>query len=167
VREHVGRVAAVARDARGALNVLARERVVVSTLRAVTARAREPADADARPHVPALDFRPDGLQGTDDFVTRYARILHARRVATHRERVAVAYAAGLNAYQHLARARAWNVALLLLHPGARLRDCHRSHRRHGSSLAWSAPRAHQGTAARPRAKPGRGRGLHADFDEYG
>src|SRR5207244_1617333 len=70
---------------------------------ALAAVSAVPADADALAGFPCADARADGIDVTDDFVTRHARIFDAGVSALFDEGVAVADAAGLDLDADLAR----------------------------------------------------------------
>src|SRR5205823_1204733 len=133
-RQHVGGIAAVARDAGRSLHVLAGERVPVPTAAAVAAGAAVPTDPDARADPPALDIRADRLDGPDHLVSRNARIRESRHVAAHHHRVAVTHAAGVHANSNLVTGGLGQRALLHAESTARPGNDHRAHGWHGTLL---------------------------------
>ena len=78
VGDHVGRIAAVARNAGGAMDVFAGEGLVSPAMIAIAAIAGRPADAYPRAGAPALDIGADRFDPADHFVPRHTRILDAR-----------------------------------------------------------------------------------------
>ena len=74
VGQHVGGVAAVARDAGRAADVLAGEGVAAPAIAAIAAGAAGPADPDPRADVPARDVGAERLDHADHLMTGNARI---------------------------------------------------------------------------------------------
>jgi hypothetical protein len=92
--------------------------------------ATVPADADAVADAPASHVGPDGIDTTDDLVTRHPRQLDSREQRQLGERVAVADPTGLDPDADLARTRVGNRTLDDLEWPVGTRDLCDSHRAH-------------------------------------
>jgi hypothetical protein len=98
-------VSAVAMNAAEFL-IAAVHEVAFTAILATAAGTPEEADAEAPPFGPAL-YVGDGLDLPDGFMARHTRPLDRKETLHHRD-VRMAYAAGLDANPHLARARIAN-----------------------------------------------------------
>jgi hypothetical protein len=79
VRQHMGRIAAVARDAGCSLDVLAGESIAAPAVAATTAGAAEPADPDSRARFPAADFRAQAVDRADHLMAEGPSDCHLQR----------------------------------------------------------------------------------------
>jgi hypothetical protein len=108
--EHVRGIAAVPRQAGHRRFVLANELLAATAALAVAARSSEPADAGAITDSPTQNVGPDGLYGTDDFVTGHAWISKTWPLAFNNQCIAAANATGVNPNQKLPNAGRRNLA---------------------------------------------------------
>src|SRR5579862_6210830 len=99
-RQHMGGIAAVARDSGSTTNVLAGEIVAAPAMAAIAACATEPADADPLARFPSVDLGAERFDDADHFMAGNPRICQAGHTALDDDGVAVADAAGLHANAH-------------------------------------------------------------------
>ncbi len=131
----MGRIAAIASDTGGPLNVFAGKCTAVTARSAVVAGAGRPADADPLADAPAMNLRTQGIDGADDFVAGHAGIHQSRHVTLDGQGVAMAHAAGMHAQSYLLAGRLWQWSLLQLQPASRLCHDHGTHIDHRNPLA--------------------------------
>src|ERR1700733_1277410 len=126
-RDHMRRIAAIAAHSGHLVHVLASEARIAAARAAIAAIAAEPADAYALADAEAFDARTEGLDDANDLVAGNARMLDEGKELLHRQRVAVADAAGLDADQNLLGAGCGNVALFGHERPSSLVNDHRAH----------------------------------------
>jgi hypothetical protein len=95
--------------------------------------ATMPADADPLPRCPSGHTRSDGIDDACNFMPWNSRVLNAREGAIFRERIAVAYTAGLNLDSDRSGARGRDFTFDELERSIPVSDLHCTHVCHISS----------------------------------
>src|SRR5438876_193237 len=126
-RGHVFRVTAIVGNPSREQSYLAGEEITAPAVVAIAAMSAVPADADSLSSFPPRDGGTDRIDNSDDFVSRYPRILNPRPYPLFDQRIAVTNATRLDLDSHPSRLRLRNFPLDQFQWPLRRRDLHCTH----------------------------------------
>src|SRR5437588_8552059 len=137
-RGHVFRVTAIVGNSSREQSDLAGEEITAPAVVAIAAMSTVPADADSLAGGPFRDRGTDRIDNSDDFMSRYSRILNPRPRPLFDQRIAVTNTTRLHLDSHPSRLRFRNFPLDQFQRPLRRRDLHCPHFfRHDFLSFWS------------------------------